>query len=59
MLTNKYIVFFDVFISLAGFGCSQASPRLIQIFHRALWKEDQTILLVLTDEFRKKLQTNV
>lgn len=53
MLTNKYIVHFDVFVSLTVSRCSQASPQLIQIFHRALWREDTTISLTLADESGK------
>lgn len=53
MLTNQYIVHFDVFISLTVSRCSQASPQLIQAFHRALWKDDKTISLTLADELRK------
>lgn len=53
MLTNKYIVHFDVFISLTVFRCGRASSQLIQIFYRALWREDKTISLTSANEFRK------
>lgn len=56
MLGNKCIVRFDVFISLTVFRCSQASPQLIQIFYRALWREDKTFSLTIANEFRKTCQ---